>query len=171
MRDGDNGAFVIVQEAFQPGDRFGIKVVGWFVQQQHVWFFQQQTAQRNAATFTTGEHFDLGIPGWQTQCIGSAFQLVFHVVTIVRLDDRFQFTLFFGQLVEIGIGFGIGGIDFVQTRHGPFQIAHGFFNRFTNGLLRIEFRLLRQVTDLDTGLRTGFAFDFGINAGHDAQQG
>ena len=34
--DGDDGAVVIVQEALEPGDRFGVEMVGWLVEQQHV---------------------------------------------------------------------------------------------------------------------------------------
>ncbi len=34
--DGHHGAAVVVQEALQPGHRFGIEVVGRLVQQQHV---------------------------------------------------------------------------------------------------------------------------------------
>lgn len=37
-----NGVFEVVQEVFQLGYGFGIQVVGWFVEQQYVWFFQQQ---------------------------------------------------------------------------------------------------------------------------------
>jgi len=32
MGDGDNGAGEIVQEALQPGHRFGIQMIGGFVQ-------------------------------------------------------------------------------------------------------------------------------------------
>src|SRR5471030_1430169 len=51
MGDRHNGTFEIVQETFQPRHGFCIQVVGRFVEQQHVWFFQQQAAKRNAAAF------------------------------------------------------------------------------------------------------------------------
>ena len=87
------------------------------------------------------------------------------------LDDGFQLALFAGQLVEICIRVGVGRIDLVQPGHGAFHLADRLFDRFAHGLLRIQLRLLRQVADLDTGLRTGFPFDLGIDACHDAQQG
>lgn len=171
MGDCHHGTLVVVQEALQPGHGFRIQVVGRFVQQQHVRLFQQQAAQRHPAALTTGEVLDLGIPGRQAQGVGRALQLVFHVVATLSLDDGFQLALFAGQLVEIRIRVGVGRIDLVQSGHGAFHFADRLFDRFAYGLLRIQLRLLRQVANLDTGLRTGFPFDLGIDACHDAQQG
>ncbi|CQR22754.1 Uncharacterised protein [Yersinia enterocolitica] len=73
MGDSDHCAFVIMQEALQPSYGFGIQVVGRFIQQQHVWFFQQQAADSNAAALTTGQVGNFGIPRRQTQSISSTF--------------------------------------------------------------------------------------------------
>lgn len=35
-----DGVFEVVQEMFQLCNRFGIQVVGGFVEQQYIWFFQ-----------------------------------------------------------------------------------------------------------------------------------
>ena len=122
MRNRHDGAFEVMQEALKPGDRFGVQVVRWLIQQQHVWFFQQQTAEGDAATFTTGKGGDFCVPVWQAQCIGSTFQLGIQVVTIVCLDDLFQTALLSGQFVKICTLFGIERIDFVET----FQCANHF---------------------------------------------
>ena len=114
---------------------------------------------------------DLGIPGRQAQGVGRALQLVFHVVAALGGDDGFQLALFAGQLVKIRIRVGVGCIDLVEARHGAFDVADRLFDRFAYGLLRIQLRLLGQVADLDAGLRTGFPFDLGVDARHDAQQG
>ena len=53
--DGDHGAGEAHEELFQPFDRFGVEVVGRFVEQQHVGLCQQQLAQRDAALFAAGE--------------------------------------------------------------------------------------------------------------------
>ncbi|MNG98521.1 hypothetical protein D3C79_576670 [compost metagenome] len=113
---------------------------------------------------------DLGIPGRQTQGIGRALQLVFHVVTALGGDDGLQLALFTGQLVEVGIRVGVGRIDLVQASHGAFDVADRLFDRFADGLLRIQLGLLGQVADLDAGLRTGFPLDLGVDPRHDAQQ-
>ena len=53
--NGDNGAGEVVQVVFQPGDGFGIQVVGRLVEQQHVGVRQQQAAEGDAAFFPAGE--------------------------------------------------------------------------------------------------------------------
>ena len=171
MGDRHHGAFEVVQEAFQPGHGFRIQVVGRFVEQQHVWFFQQQAAQRDAAAFTTGEIGDFRIPVRQAQSIGGAFQLHVQVMPVVRLDNFFELALLGGELVEVGIRLRVFGVHLVQAFQRIDHFGHRFFNRLTYGLLRIELRLLRQIADFQARLRTRFAFDIGIDAGHNTQQG
>lgn len=79
-----DGAFEIVQEAFQPRDGLCIQVVSRFVEQQHVWFFQQQAAQRDAAALTAGQVGDFRVPVRQTQGIRRALKLDVQVMAIVR---------------------------------------------------------------------------------------
>ncbi len=160
-----------MQEALQPRHGFRIQVVSRFVEQQHVWFFQQQAAQRHAAAFTTGEIRDFRIPVRQTQGIRRALQLHVQVVTVVRLDNLFIFALLSGQFVEVRIRLGVFGIHFIQTFQRVNHFGYRFFNGFTYGVFRVQLRFLRQVADLDAWLRTGFTFDVCIDAGHDAQQG
>ena len=171
MGDRHHGAFEIVQEALQPRHGFRIQVVGWFVEQQHVRFFQQQTAQRDAAALTTGEVADFGIPVRQAQRIGGTLQLNVQVMAVVRLDNLFQLALFCGQLVEIRFRLGVQRVDFIQTLQRADHFGHRFLHRFTHGVFRVELRLLRQVADFNAGLRTRFTFDIFIDAGHNAQQG
>ena len=47
--DGDDRARVVLEEALEPGDRFGVEMVGRLVEQQQVGRLQQQPAQRDAA--------------------------------------------------------------------------------------------------------------------------
>ena len=171
MGNRHDGAFEIVQEAFQPRDGLCIQVVSRFVEQQHVWFFQQQAAQRDAAALTAGQVGDFRVPVRQTQGIRRALKLDVQVMAIVRLDNLFELALLSGELVEVGIRLRVFGVHLVQTFQGVDHFGHRFFNRLTDGLLRIELRLLRQIADFQARLRTGFAFDIGIDAGHDAQQG
>ena len=171
MGNRHDGTFEVVQETFQPGDGFGVQVVSWFVEQQHVWFFQQQAAQRNAAAFTTGQFFDLGIPVRQTQGVSGTLELHVQVMAVVRLDNFFKLALLRGQFIEVGVRFCVLGVHFVQAFQGVNHLGHRFFNGFADGVFRIQFWFLRQVTDFNARLWASFAFDIGINAGHDAQQG
>ena len=56
--DRDHGAGVAGEELLQPLDRFGVEVVGRFVEQQHVRLLQQQAAQRDAALLAAGQLAD-----------------------------------------------------------------------------------------------------------------
>ncbi len=170
MGNRDHGAFEVMQEALQPGDRFGVQVVRRFVQQQHVWLFQQQAAQRNTAAFTTGQVRDFGVPVWQAQRIGCTFQLCVQVMAVVCLNDLFQTSLLSCQLVKIRIFFGVKRINLIKAFQRANHFRQRFFNGFTHGVLKVELRFLRQVTNFDTGLWTGFPFDVFIDACHDAQQ-
>lgn len=169
--DRHHGAGEVVQEMLQPGHRVGVQVVGRFVQQQHVGSRQQQAAQRYAALFAAGQVLDLGIPRRQAQGVGGDFQLAFQVVSVGCLQDRLQLGLLGGQGVEVGIRLGIGGIDLVQPRLGLLDLADGLFDDVAHGGLRVQLGLLRQVADVDPRHRPGLAFDLGVDAGHDPQQG
>ena len=91
-------------------------------------------------------------------------------MTVGGLEDGFQLGLLGGQGVEVGIRLGVGGIDLVQAGLGLLDLTDRFLDHLTNRLLGIKFRFLRQITHIDTGHRTRFTFDLGIDAGHDAQQ-
>jgi hypothetical protein len=114
--------------------------------------------------------FDLGVPGRQAQRIGGDFQLALQVVTVGGLQDGFELGLFGGQLVEVGIRLGVGGVDLVQARLGVLDHADRFLDHFTHGLGRVQLRLLRQVADVEFRHRTGFAVELGVDARHDFQQ-
>ena len=51
--DGNDRAVVILQRSLQPMDRIRIQVVGRFVQQQQIRFFQQQLAECDTTFFST----------------------------------------------------------------------------------------------------------------------
>ena len=49
----------------EPEHRLGVEVVGGLVEQEQVGLLQQQLAQGDATTLTTGEHGDVGVRGGQ----------------------------------------------------------------------------------------------------------
>ena len=53
MCDGDDGAFIFAQVMFEPRHGFGVEVIGWLVEQQNVWFAEQQAGERDAPSFST----------------------------------------------------------------------------------------------------------------------
>ncbi|CRZ48450.1 Uncharacterised protein [Vibrio cholerae] len=92
-------------------------------------------------------------------------------MAIFRLDQRFQFTLFFSQSIKVCIRLSVRGINFIKTLKRVSHIRNGFFDNFTYGFTLIQLRLLGQITHFQTGLWTSFTVDVFVNACHDTQQG
>ena len=159
-----------MQELLQPLDGLGIEVVGGLVEQQHVGLGQQQAAQRDAALLAAGQRCDLRLPRRQAQRVGGDLQLVLDVVAGGG-QHRFVFRLLRGQLVEIGVGLGVGGIDFVQFLPRLQHLAQALLDRLAHGLVRVELRLLRQIADRHIGHGNGLALDVLVQPGHDLEHG
>ena len=92
-------------------------------------------------------------------------------MTVVRLNDLFKLALLRGQLIEVSVRFGVLGVHFIQTFQRVNHFGNRFFHGFTNGMFRVQFWFLWQVTDFNARLWASFTFDISINTGHDAQQG
>ena len=95
---------------------------------------------------------------------------MFHVRTASR-DDRLVARLIRCQLVEIGIGLGVRGVDLLQLGARLDHLPQALFHRLAHGHPRIELRLLRQVADLHVRHGNRLALEIAVLAGHDAQQG
>ncbi|MND56078.1 hypothetical protein D3C80_471740 [compost metagenome] len=89
----------------------------------------------------------------------------------MSLNNLFQTALFSGQLVEVGSFFSVQRVHFIKSLESTDDFCHRFFNRFANAVFQVELRFLRQVADFNPRLRARFAFDIGIDTGHNAQQG
>ena len=55
MGDRDDAALVVVQKAFEPGDRLGVEMVGRLVEQEQVGRREQQATECDATLLATGE--------------------------------------------------------------------------------------------------------------------
>ena len=65
MGDDQNCAGISAQMALEPGHRFRIEMVGWFVEKQKVRLLEKQSAERYAAALAAGEFCDTGSSGGQ----------------------------------------------------------------------------------------------------------
>ena len=162
----------MIEELFEPGDRFGIQVIGRLVQQQHVRFGKQQAAQGDAPAFAAGQLVDFRIPVRQAQGIGGHFQFAVDLPAVRRIDLVLQLALFFEQSSHFVVvhWFSETFADLVETLHETERVGETFLDDCSDGLLRIQHRFLREVADFDAGLRSGFALEFLVDAAHDAQQ-
>ena len=168
--DRDHRALVLLQEPFQPGDRFGVQVIGRFVQEQHVRFRQQQAAERDAPSLATGQVLHRRAPLRQAQGVGRDVERAIEIVAIDRGQEGLEFGLFGRQLVKVGVFIRVGGVDRFQAGECVLDGLDPFLDDVAHRVLGIEVRLLFEEADLDAGLRTGLALDLGIAARHDAQQ-
>ena len=172
MSNRDDGARVLVEETLEPRDRFCVEVVRGFVQQQHVGLRQQQPAKRDATLLAAGQCRDLGVPWWQSQCVRGDLELAIQFPGARGVDGILQRALFLEQGIHLVVGhrFCKSFADFVEPVDQRFRLRDAFLDVAAHVLRGIQFRLLRQVTDLDARLWPRLSFDLGVEARHDPQQ-
>ena len=79
----------------EPRDRFGVEMVGRFVEQQHVGMLQKHLAERDATFFTAGQRSDHGIERRQPHGIRGDFQLTVELPQIFGVDLFLDLPLLF----------------------------------------------------------------------------
>ncbi len=89
----------------------------------------------------------------------------------MRVEQRLEFRLFFGEFLEVGVGLAVGGVDFVQTLTRRDEFSQPFLDGFAHGFFGIEFGFLLEKADREVGSGRCLAFDLGVHARHDAQDG
>ena len=83
-------AGVVVQRVLQPGDAFGVQVVGRLVQQQQVRLLQQQPAQRDAAPLAARQRGDRGVGRRAAQRVQRDVDAPVEVPAVPGVDLRLQ---------------------------------------------------------------------------------
>ncbi len=165
MGDDENGAGIIAQMAFEPCHRLGVEVVGRLVEQEKFGRFEQKPAQRDAAPLAAGEFCDVGLIEWAAQRVHRLIDLGIEIPQPLGLDLVLELGHFVGGCVGI-----IGGKLVVAIENRLLR-RQAFHDVVADRFRRIELRLLRQVADAGAGCRPGLAAIFGVEPGHDAEQG
>ena len=101
VRDRDDGAREILEEALEPRDGFGVQVVRRLVEQQHVGVRQQQAAQRDAAALAARQRLHARVPRRQPQRVRRDLELALELPTAGRLDGVLQLALLLEQAVHL----------------------------------------------------------------------
>ena len=151
VRDGDDGARIVLEEALEPGDRLGVEVVGRLVEQQQVGRLQQQPAQRDAAPLAARERRDVGVRRRQPQRVHRELEPRVEVPGVGGLDLVLDLALLVEDLVHL-LGRQLLAelrVDLVVARQQRADLGDAFLDVAEHGLRRIEPRLLRQEADAD----------------------
>jgi hypothetical protein len=163
--DDEDGALVVDQVLLQPGDAFGVKVVGRFVEKQHVGLLKQELAERHAAAFPAREGGDIGIVRRAAERVHRDADGRFKLPQVLRVNLVLQ-----GGHLVCGL---------VRVVHRQFVVAfqdlgllgHAQHDVFLGGELRVKLRLLREVADLGALGGPGLTFEVLVHPGHDLQEG
>ena len=124
-------------------------MVGWLVEQQHVGFLKQQTAECYAATFSSGKILYQRIGRRALQGIHSPLQFGIYLPAIMMLDQFCQLSLALyqrGHLVVIH-RFHELQADFVVFGEQVHHLLYAFLHHFDDGFFGIHLRLLLEVAD------------------------
>ena len=162
--DDQDGAGVIAQVALQPGDAFGVEMVGRLVEQQQLGLLQQQPAERDAAALAAGELGDVGVVGRAVERVHGLGDLGIEVPQVLAVDDVLELRHLVGVLVGIVHRQLVVAVE--QRALGADPLLH----IAAHGLVGIELRLLLQVADAGALRDPALAGEVGVDAGHDAQQ-
>ena len=162
--DDQDGARIIAQMAFQPVHALGVEMVGRLVEQQQVGLVEQQLAQRDAAALAARQLGDVGVVGRAAQRVHRQIDLAVEVPQVLGVDLVLQLGHLVGGLV------GVVGGDLVVAVEQRLLGGDALHDVLAHGLFRVELRLLLEVADARALGDPALAGEFGVDAGHDAQQ-
>ena len=148
MGDRDDGARVVLEEALEPRDRFGVEVVGRLVEQQEVRRLQQQAAERHAAPLAAGQRGDVGVGRRQPQRVHRQLEPRIEVPGVRRVDLVLDLRLLVEDLVHL-LGRQVLAelrVHLVVALEQRLGGGDALLDVAEHGLRRIELRLLLQET-------------------------
>ncbi len=170
VRDGDDGAGVLVQELLKPQDRFCVEVVRRLVEQQQVGRLKQQLAQCDAAAFATRAYRDRRVRVGALQRVHRLFELRVEVPAVRRDDLGLQLAHVLHQRVEVGVRVRHLLADLVEPGDLLCDVAERHLDVLADGLVVVERRLLLEDADAVAGRERRFAVAHRIEPRHDLEQ-
>ncbi len=170
VSDGDDRTLVLPEEAFEPGHRLGVEVVGGFVEQQQIGSGQQEATQRDSAAFTAREHCDIRITRWEPQGIHRDVDRPLEIPSSRRFDLLLQLGLLLTQLLVVGVGIRPPRQHFVVAFEKSRGLTHAVHDVAEHVLVRIQLRLLVEQSGREARGQPGLAGVPVVLARHDPQQ-
>ena len=149
MRDRDDRALVVLEEALEPRDRLGVEMVRRLVEQQQVGRLQQQPAQRDAAALAARQLGDVGVARRQAQRVHREVEARVEVPRVGGFDLVLDLGLLVDDLVHL-LGRQVLAelrIQLVVAGQERLDLGDPFLDVPEHGLRRIELRLLVEKPD------------------------
>ncbi len=170
---GHDGPGVVFQETLQPGDQFGVEMVGRLVEQQQIGPLQEKPAQCHPAPLAARQIGDLGVARRAAQRVHRDLDGAVEVPSSRLLDLFLQLALFGDQRIHLGFREVLGKAcaDRLETVDQRLGLSQPLDDVAEDVLCLIERRLLRQIANSRPLRRPGLASKFPLVARHDAQQG
>ena len=160
---------------FEPVDALGVEVVRRLVEQKHVRFLKEQTAERYASALTTRKVLHAPVSRRASQCVHSTFQLGVDIPCIRCIDNVLKLSLTVHELFHL---FGI----FVVFRKAEFliylviffkciiDVTHSVHNIFLDSFCVVERRVLREVSNRISRRPYHFTLILLIDAGNNLHE-
>ncbi len=144
MRHGDDGTRVGREVLLQPEDGLGVEVVGRLVEEQQVRLLQEQLAQRDAATLTTGEVGDRAVRRRAAQGVHRLLELGVEVPRVGVVDLLLELAHLLHERVEVRVGLAHLLGDGVEPVELGLDLAGALLDVAEDGLVLVERRLLEE---------------------------
>ena len=167
-----DGAGKFRQEAFEPGDRFDVEMVGRLVEQQHVRPGEQQPGERDAPPLAAGQGGDAVVRRRAAQRVHRDLDAPVEVPGVGGVDLLLEPGLLLDQAVHLLVGQLLAEPhgDLVEPLDQRRQRPDARHDILADRQRLIEFRLLGQIADLHPVGGPGLAGDAVVQPGHDFEQ-
>ena len=170
--DRNDGAGKFRQKALQPGDRFGVQMVGRLVEQQHVRPGEQQPGERDAPPLAAGQGGHAVLRRRAAQRVHRHLDAPVEVPGVGGVDPFLKPGLFLDQAVHLVVGqlFAEPHRDFVEPVEQRLERRDAVHDILADGPAVIQFGFLGQIADLHALGGPSFAGDAVVQPGHDPEQ-
>ena len=145
--DRDDRARVLLEEAFEPVDRFGVEVVGRLVEEQQVGVAEEEPGERDAALLAAGELGHVGVVGRAAEGVHRDVDVALEVPGVGGRDLVLERGLLGADLLVVGVGVGPGGHHGVVLLDERRDLGDAVHDVALDVLGRVELGLLREVAD------------------------
>ena len=167
---GQHRAGVRREVALEPLHRLGVEVVGGLVEEQQVGLLEQQLAQRDAATLTTGEVVDHHVRRRAAQRVHRLVQAAVEVPRVGVVEVGLQVAHLGEQRVEVGVRVGHLLGDRVVPVELALDLADGLLDVLEDRPALAQRRLLLEHADRGAGVQDRVAVVGVVEPRHDLEQ-